>query len=50
MNETTDFLDDKPNDGGFSLEELLGDSISDSSHDDSDDEMVAPLVIKKQQG
>jgi len=38
MNETTDFLDDKPNDGGFSLEELLGDSISDSSHDDSDDE------------
>ena len=38
MNETTDFLDDESNDGGFSLEELLGDSTSDSSNDDSDDE------------
>lgn len=38
MNETTDYLDDESNDGGFSLEELLGDSTSDSSNDDSDDE------------
>jgi hypothetical protein len=38
MNETTDFLADESNDGGFSLEELLGDETSDDSTDYPNDE------------